>query len=572
TALREENDLFISHEDLLREAFMRNMIRTSIKENHDKILIICGAWHIPALKLDGNAKQDKSLTSQLPKVKVSVTWVPWTNNRLSTKSGYGAGIKNPGWYHYKWQYPSDDGSIWITKVADLLRNKTNHPISTADIMECLRLAHQLATLRNHSEIKLHDMNDAAVAVFCGGNETSLKLIEDNLLIGEQIGVIPSSSPKVLLLVDYENRVKKLRLKLQSDEKIIVLDLRNNNDLARSIFFHQLHLLNVPLGKKQQIRSKGTFKEEWLIRWEPEVIVSLIEKSYWGNSVAEAALSFSMAKIKSSADFLVLISILQESLYADLPTLTEYSIQAISEWTTEHTNIEQLLSTIPSLVNVIKYGNVRNTDSVLLSKLSYTLIIRICVNLSNTLTQVDDEQAATLQKSLQDFHFSIRLLNQEPINQLWHKTLLQLKESSSIHPFIHGYCIQLSSLEKLIAPAELEIIVSQALSKNYNTIDSAKWIEGFLKNSVLTLLFDDMIWNVFDHWISSLNDADFKEILPLLRKAFSHFAPNDRIKIVQKVKTKNTSIHIVDAEFDGHQTSNDKINELFTTFIKQLIFD
>jgi hypothetical protein len=69
------------------------------------------------------AKEDNDLLKGLPKVKVECTWVPWTYNRLSFYSGYGAGIGSPGWYEHIWNYPQDDGTRWMTNVAKLLRKK-----------------------------------------------------------------------------------------------------------------------------------------------------------------------------------------------------------------------------------------------------------------------------------------------------------------------------------------------------------------------------------------------------------------------------------------------------------------
>ena len=35
-------------------------------------------------------------------------------------------------------------------------------------------------------------------------------------------------------------------------------------------------------------SQGTFKEAWRLRWQPEYLVTLIEKARYGTTVAAAA--------------------------------------------------------------------------------------------------------------------------------------------------------------------------------------------------------------------------------------------------------------------------------------------
>src|SRR5215211_1329874 len=79
-----------------REAYMRHSIRKVRREGHENIAVVCGAWHAPALHLeDHRVKADDALLKGLKRTKTSATWIPWTNGRLSYRSGYGAGIASP---------------------------------------------------------------------------------------------------------------------------------------------------------------------------------------------------------------------------------------------------------------------------------------------------------------------------------------------------------------------------------------------------------------------------------------------------------------------------------------------
>jgi len=75
-----------------REAHMRRTIRAGLAEGFQRIAVVCGAWHAPALDDLGPAKADDALLKGLPKRKALATWIPWTHSRLSFRSGYGAGI------------------------------------------------------------------------------------------------------------------------------------------------------------------------------------------------------------------------------------------------------------------------------------------------------------------------------------------------------------------------------------------------------------------------------------------------------------------------------------------------
>ena len=99
TALRETME--IDEHTLRREAHMRQVLRATVKAGAQKIAVVCGAMHAPALSGRlGPAAPDARLLKGMPKIKSSLTWVPWTHSRWSSASGYGAGVTSPGWYHH----------------------------------------------------------------------------------------------------------------------------------------------------------------------------------------------------------------------------------------------------------------------------------------------------------------------------------------------------------------------------------------------------------------------------------------------------------------------------------------
>lgn len=276
TALREELPGHTSTRDLLREAWMRKMIRTAEKEGFENIAVICGAWHVPALHAMPKVKEDNELLKGLAKIKIDCTWIPWTYDRLAFRSGYGAGIESPGWYHYLWHYPDDDGTLWISLVATLLRQK-NMDISVAHVIETIRLAQATAALRNLPSPSLAEFNEAITTVMGFGDDILLQIIKEELIISNRLGRVPDDVPKVPLLVDVEKTQKRLRVPFTAEIKELTLDLRKPNDLERSIFFHRLHLSDIDWAIPGRIDGKGTFKEKWTLYHKPEQIISIIEK-------------------------------------------------------------------------------------------------------------------------------------------------------------------------------------------------------------------------------------------------------------------------------------------------------
>src|SRR4030095_6210663 len=277
-----------------REAWMRKTIRAAAQEGFKRIAVVCGAWHAPALTIDaGNtpsAKDDEELLKGLPKVKTQATWTPWTYGRLSYHGGYGAGVESPGWYHHLWTSRDNVPIRWMARVARFLREEALD-VSSAHVIEAVRLAETLAALRDRPLPGLSELNEATQSVFCFGNDLQLRLIHEQLIVGETLGAVPEETPLAPLQQDLAREQKRLRLPAEALEHALDLDLRKPNDLGRSRLLRRLLLLGVRWGEPQQAGGKGTFHEIWRLRWQPELVVALIEAGVWGNTIYEAATAF-----------------------------------------------------------------------------------------------------------------------------------------------------------------------------------------------------------------------------------------------------------------------------------------
>ena len=309
--------------EVRREAHMRQTIRAAQKEGFQRIAVVCGAWHAPALASLPPAKGDAALLKGLPRRKVAVTWVPWTYSRLALGSGYGAGIESPGWYDYLWSLEGAGAQAvavgWMVKVAHLLRGQ-DLDASPASVIEAVRLAETLAALRHRPVPGPPEMSEAIQTVFCFGDALPLRLIGEKLIVSEQLGVVPEDTPMVPLARDLVREQKRLRLPPEASQRSLDLDLRQPGDLERSHLLHRLNLLHLPWGARERHpgNQKGTFHERWCLQWKPEFSVALIEASVWGNTVPAAAAG-QVRHAAEVADLAALTGLLEAVLLAELPT-------------------------------------------------------------------------------------------------------------------------------------------------------------------------------------------------------------------------------------------------------------
>lgn len=539
-ALREDAPPERDEDEPLREAWMRKIIRQAQKEMYTEIAVICGAWHVPALSQMPAQKEDDQLLKGLPKVKTESTWIPWTYSRLSYNSGYGAGIHSPGWYEHIWRNPQDDGTLWMAKVAKLFRQK-EMDTSVAHIIEAVRLAHSLASLRQLSRVGLDELNEATLSVVCNGDPLLMQLIEDELIVSNKMGSVPAGIPKPPLQADIERLQKKLRLPASADGKDYMLDLRKETDLDRSIFLHRLQVLGIRWGFKEEVSGKGTFKEQWRLQWDPSYNIDIIDKGSWGNTVETAAVNYIKDIASRAASLQVLCKLLESALPAELPQAVENLIRQVSNQSAATGDVMQLMQVIPPLVTVSRYGNVRKTDAALVTGIVTEMITRICISLPGACTGIADDAAQQLLTLLQQMNNAINILQLEESTEQWQQTLQKVAGSGAGSPVLAGYSTRLLADYKLLEGEGLIKAFYSAVSPAIAPGIAAAWLEGFLKGSGTLLLVDEALWQLVNSWVQELPEEGFVQVLPLLRRTFAAFTPPERRKLGEKVKQGGKTI-------------------------------
>ncbi len=527
----------LENENVYREAFMRQHIRQAQKEMYHTIVVVCGAWHAPALMDAMTAeKADTKLLKSLPKTKIKtgVTWIPWTNARLSSQSGYGAGISSPGWSEYRWNFPEDKGIQWLSQVAHVFRQK-NIPISPAHVLEAFRLTEMLCVLRQKAFPTLDELNEAVVTVMCMGDEKVFETIRKELIVGERIGAVPSSLPKHPLQTDFELLTKKLRLPQTPEKKELELDLRKELDLNRSILLYRLEALNISWAKQIMVRSKGTFKEAWIMQWRPEMLIELIERGTWGNTIELATMHLIQHKADNSNLISELANFIQQVIPAELFSLIEPLLLKINNLAAISADIIDLMAAVTPLVNISRYGNVRKTDLDAMQILVKGLVERICIGLPTSVYGLDEETAQKMFARMRDVNETVRLLANDTLREMWYATLQELLAKAGTPPLLSGCVCRLLLDAKRLETENVATFMSFALSKGNDAAHAAAWMEGFLKGSSLILLHDDTLWNLIYNWTQSLSDDVFMETLPVLRRTFSKFNPAERRQLGEKAQ-------------------------------------
>ncbi|NJP05033.1 MAG: hypothetical protein HC837_05090 [Chloroflexaceae bacterium] len=525
-----------------REAWMRQAIRQAQREGFERIAVVCGAWHGPALATMPPVKEDTKQLKGLPKAKVKATWVPWTYDRLSMRSGYGAGIESPGWYRHLFQSAqaglnhTDVIIHWMTHVARLLRSE-HLDASSAHIIEAVRLAETLAALRDSPLPGLPEMNEAARAIFCFDSDAPMRLIHEQLIVGNELGSVPEDTPLVPLQGDLQREQRRLRLKPEANWRDLDLDLRKENDRDRSYLLHRLQLIDVPWGElRGSDRAKGTFWEKWRIQWLPELAIKLIEAGVWGNTIYEAAGHRVRVEADGITNLPALSRLIHRVLLAHLPDAIPDLTLRLQNQAALTTDVGQMMQALPDLASILRYGDVRKTDTEAVGHVVDSLVTRICIGLPGACSSLDDDAASEMFKSLIACNQVITMLQQPEQHAAWQGVLQRLADQTGLHGLLAGRCIRLLFDQHALDAAEVARRMGLECSPANPPEHAASWIEGFLVSSGEILVHDHVLWQVIDSWVMSLTPSVFEQLLPLLRRTFSTFAAPVRRRLGERVRT------------------------------------
>ncbi|MDJ0437403.1 DUF5682 family protein [Rhodococcus qingshengii] len=535
-ALRET--VPIDEETAHREAYMRQVLRKTLKDGAERVAVVCGAWHAPALVgALGPAAPDARILKGMSKVKTSLTWVPWTHSRLASASGYGAGITSPGWYHHL--FTANDKTItrWLTKVARVLRDE-DLPISSAHVIEAVRLADTLAAMRSRPLAGLSEVTEATRSVMCDGNDVLLDLITRRLVVGEALGAVPEETPTVPLEADLRARSKTLRLKQQAGAKNLDLDLRRDIDVERSQFLHRLGILEIDWGTPadSEVRSTGTFRETWALQWKPEFSVSVIEASLWGTTVAAAATSRVVSKINEPDISLAsLIGLLENSLLANLPAALSAVLESVKTVAALDHDVSHLMAALPTLTRTLRYGDVRGTDVSALVDVADSLLIRICTGLAVAVTGLDDPSAEEFREHLDKVHSAVMVRDDRDASARWLQAMAGVIDRDDVNGLLVGRMVRLLRDSGSITETAAAQRLSRALSVGSTPTAKAGWVDGFLGGGGLVLVHDRALLTLIDTWVRQLREQDFIDTLPLLRRTFGAFEAGERRAIGQAVR-------------------------------------
>jgi hypothetical protein len=106
------------------------------------------------------------------------------------------------------------------------------------------------------------------------------------------------------------------------------------------------------------------------------------------------------------------------------------------------------------------------------------------------------------------------------------------DRTDVHGLLSGRIVRLLlEAEQL---SDVPVRMHRALSAGVPAADKAAWVDGFFADGALLLIHDAELRRLLDEWVCQLDDRQFVDMLPLLRRTFGTFAAAERQAIAERI--------------------------------------
>lgn len=535
----------------IREAYMRKVISEAVKEGiaTEKIAVITGAFHTGGIQEDGNSKEAEELLQNLPEISSKATLMPYSYYRLSSRSGYGAGSKAPGYYEILWKNrlagkQENSSAEYLTSLAKFQREK-GYGTSSAEVIEALRLTKVLAGLRNGKGASLEDLRDAAITCMGHGSFGEISMACADTEIGTKIGKLPEGTVCTSLQEDFKRQLKELKMEKYFSAVLeeLELDLRENLrvkseksaflDLNRSFFLQRMKVLGIHFCKQlERKQDNATWAELWALQWNPEVEIEIVEASLKGDTILQAA-EFELRKQLAESDNLPKTAkILSEAFLCGIPNVVHTAVYAVQNMATNCTGVREIGVTIGTLSDIIRFGNIRRLETDALIPLMETLFLRFCLEIGNEV--VCDKSASDEITHGMELVNSACLSHEFLKEENWIQLLLDLADRDFINMRISGFATAILVERGKMSNETLAELISRRLSKGTPAAEGAGWFEGLAMKNRRSLISRFSLWEKLFEYVSELDEEEFKAALVCLRRTFGVFTPSEKTDIAENI--------------------------------------
>ncbi len=517
-----------------------------------RILAVTGGFHTPALsvllqEVSESRQTDRKTRKKIKSQDQNVYLMPYSMEATDALNGYASGMPYPAFYQKVWERFSEepDNCYRLTVLDFLVRcgkevRKKEGNLSTYDEICAVQMADGLSSLRGKIQPGAYELFDAVLSSYVKGEytiatDTPMQILRKNMT-GSAIGKLCDQAMVPPIIQDFETQCRQFSLKTGSTiEAEATLSLFSSDRHRReSCFFHRMLFLNTCYARRikgpnlQQLKDRNLIREIWRYKWSTQVNAALIDVSVYGATIEEASGTLVKEELKkeigAGACAILLTKVFEMGLKEQLQTVYDRA-QMLIRQDTDFYSLADALSHLKMM---------QELSSLYQSKLDLDLLMQLTIR---KLISLLPSMATVKEEDLGKCMDAVKLLYQltkEEAQEEFFDILLQMQQNTQIQAGLDG-CIHgiLYGGGREDGTAVERACLGYVQGTKEQMKKTALFFRGLFFSARDLIFIGGQILNMLDTFLQQTENAEFMELLPELRMAFTYFTPREIDRIAEK---------------------------------------
>jgi hypothetical protein len=551
-----------------REAVMAAHVAAWRARVDGPLVVVTGAFHTLALvetlaeSLAGTPERTAPATAAgvpaAPAESAGHWLIRYDLTRLDAHSGYGAGIRSPGYYQRQWDATGDEDFARACLI-DIARHanaaQTADRISLAEVKEACLQAERLAELRGHPWPGRTDLLDACTSCFASG-ESLPPAVRDGIgqvFGGSKLGMVPKDAPAPPIVAEAREQAAKLRFNLtDSARHHTVLDIRRSaNARRRARFLALMSYLRTGFGTSATGpdyvfgRNLGRLREEWDYAWTPMVEAALIALAPDGATLAEAArtrlrrteaeLADSPAR-RSSREVAKLVA---QAALVGLPDEVARLIRRVDRMAEHDPDLGSVVASAHYLTGLWRSRDMLDLESpATLVRAAAQTLPQVAYLADQTASVKSEDEPEAINQLLAAWELADRLAEDGEVDpSAVRDAFARLRTRPDTAPGVSGCVLALGVQMGDAAESALAARLVAAFSPGADPDHAVRFLNGLMRTAPDLFLHIPELFEAVDAAIGRLSDNDFLIFLPDLRRSFGWLKPFETARLAERVAAR-----------------------------------
>lgn len=543
--------------DRARDAYMLRQIGEALRGAGGEVAVVAGAAHVAAMVA---GEVDLGLEAKLPKpVASALTVIPFSFTRLSEQTGYGAGNRAPRFFQRAFERGCDFERASLETMLELAAELRlgGHSASLADALEAFRLAKTLSSLRGKTAAGLDELFEASTATFGRGDRAAIEGALTRIVVGSQVGRVTQKAGQGSLQREFWRELRRLGLPEGDVPRQVLLHLTQGHEVEASVFLQRLRVAGVPyahfLGLTRVARgyNPGAAKapvaggvealrratEAWEAQWTPATESVLVERVVLGDSLESVCTRLLCDRAAAALTTGEAAECVLDASLAGCVEAAGRTLDRCERLASGDEDVASLAHGCAVLSCLLRYGGFRlealSTRSAI-APLCVHWFRRAVLRLPAS-ASCDNDAAAKLREAMRALH-DVALTQPSVDPDLWWEALEVLAGDFACHASLAGFALGLLHLVDRVSDDEVARAFALRLAPGGGggPLRAAAFVAGFLEVNAQAIVRSRPVVAALDGFFSSLEPVAFRDLLPVLRRAFVRLREAERRLLLEGV--------------------------------------